>query len=163
VCSSDLDLSLLPEVGLLEEGEVALAQPVLSSVSDATVEELPTEPAQQRFLIADQPGITKLMSSAFGMDTAPVARVSVLNGSGVPGVGEDVAKVMIPAGFRIVSSQNAQKFGHTTTQVIAQGEEAGPLAEQLHTLLGVGRVIVVAQRSGFADITLLVGEDFKPT
>jgi hypothetical protein len=78
-------------------------------------------------------------------------------------VGEEAAKVMIPAGYRIVSSQNAQKFGHPTTQVIAQGEQARALAEQLHGLLGVGRVIVVAQRSGFADITLLVGEDFKPT
>ncbi|MFL5766555.1 MAG: LCP family protein [Actinomycetota bacterium] len=148
---------------LREEGELALAQPVLSGVSDTELEELPTQPAQERFLIADQEGITKLMSSAFGVDTAPVARVSVLNGSGVPGVGEDVAKVMVPAGYRVVSSQNAQKFGHPTTQVIAQGEEARAAAEQLHSLLGVGRVIVVAQRSGFADITLLVGEDFKPT
>jgi hypothetical protein len=146
-----------------EEAELALAEPVLSGVSDAALEELPTQPAQQRFLIADQEGITKLMSSAFGIDTAPVARVSVLNGSGAPGVGEDVAKEMIPAGYRVVSSQNAQKFGHPTTQVIAQGEEARSFAEQLHSLLGVGRVIVVAQRSGFADITLLVGEDFKPT
>jgi len=148
---------------LREDGELATAQPVLAGVSDASVEELPTQPAQQRFLIADQEGITKLMSSALGVDAAPVARVSVLNGSGAPGVGEDVAKVMIPEGYRIVSSQNAQKFGHATTQVIAQGEEARSLAERLHSLLGVGRVIVVAQRSGFADITLLVGEDFKPT
>jgi hypothetical protein len=148
---------------LREDGELALAQPVLSAVSDTEVEELPTQPAQQRFLIADQEGITKLMSSTFGIVAAPVARVSVLNGSGAPGVGEDAAKLMIPAGFRIVSSQNAQKFGHPTTQVIAQGEQARSLAEQLHSLLGVGRVIVVAQRSGFADITLLVGEDFKPT
>ncbi|MFL5737296.1 MAG: LCP family protein [Actinomycetota bacterium] len=148
---------------LREEGELAAAQPVLSRVSDASLEELPTQPAQQRFVIADQEGITKLMSSSLGIDTTPVARVSVLNGSGVPAVGEDVAKVIIPAGFRIVSSQNAQKFGHPTTQVIAQGDEARPVAEQLHSLLGVGRVIVVAQRSGFADITLLVGEDFKPT
>ena len=105
----------------------------------------------------------KPVKGAFGIDTAPVARVSVLNGSGAPGVGEEAAKMMIPAGYRIVSSQNAQKFGHPTTQVIAQGEQARSLAEQLHSLLGVGRVIVVAQRSGFADITLLVGEDFKPT
>ena len=148
---------------LREEGELDAAQQVLSGISETTVEDLPTQPAQQRFLIANQEGITKLMSSSFGIEAEPVARVSVLNGSGAPGVGEDVATLMIPAGYRIVSSQNAQKFGHSTTQVIAQGEEARSVADQLHTLLGVGRVIVVAQRSGFADITLLVGEDFKAT
>jgi hypothetical protein len=153
----------LQESDLREPGELPLAQPVLSKVSHTSVEELPTQPAQSRFVIADQQAVEKLMSSDFGVQTTPVARVSVLNGSGAPGVGEAVAKLMIPAGFRIVSSQNAQTFGHKTTQVVAQGDQAKAEADRLQQLLGVGRVIVVAQRSGFADITLVVGEDFKGT
>ncbi len=144
-----------------EPGELQMAQPILSQVSAPTVNDLPTRPAQSHFVVADESGISNLLSSSFGVDAMPEARVAVLNGSGEPGVGESVAGILIPADFRIVSSQNAQTFGQKTTKIVAQGEPAAPLAERVHTLLGVGRVIVVQQRSGFADVTLLVGEDFK--
>jgi hypothetical protein len=142
-------------------GELQPSQEVLSQVSSPQVEDLPATPTQGRFLVADQAGITKLLSADFGIKVAAMARVAVLNGNGRPGIGESVAGVLIPAGYRVVSSQNAQKFGQKTTQIIAQGASVRASAERLHGLLGVGRVIVVDQRSGFADITLVVGEDYK--
>jgi LytR cell envelope-related transcriptional attenuator len=141
-------------------GELQPSQEVLSQVSSPQVEDLPATPTQGRFLVADLAGIAKLLSADLGLEAAPVARVAVLNGNGRPGVGESVAGVLIPAGYRVVSSQNAQKFGQKTTQIIAQGASVRAAAERLHGLLGVGRVIVVDQRSGFADITLVVGEDY---
>jgi hypothetical protein len=155
-------LTLQPS-DLRDPTETGGAQAVLSNVSDAQVESLPTQPAQSRFVVADPTAVERLMSTALGIDTAPVARVSVLNGNGRPGVGESVASVLIPAGFRIVSSQNAAQFTHEATQIVAQGEPARTSAEKLKALLGVGRVIVVAQRSGFADITLVVGKDYRGT
>ncbi|MDP9296244.1 MAG: LCP family protein [Actinomycetota bacterium] len=154
---------VLQDSDLRGVGELQPAQGVLSQVSSAQVEDLPATPTQGRFLVADQAGITKLLASALGIKAAPVARVAVLNGNGRPGVGESVASVLIPAGYRVVSSQNAQKFGQKTTRIVAQGEPVRAAAERLRALLGVGRVIVVDQRSGFADITLVVGEDYKAT
>jgi hypothetical protein len=154
---------VLQDSDLRGVGELQPALDVLSQVSAPQVADLPATPAQGRFLVADQVGITKLLASALGIEAAPTARVAVLNGNGRPGVGESVASVMIPAGYRVVSSQNAETFGQKTTRIVAQGEPVRAAAERLRALLGVGHVIVVDQRSGFADITLVVGEDYKAT
>ena len=57
----------------------------------------------------------------------------VQNGSGEPGVGESVAVKIIPAGFRIVLSQNAQTFDVGKTDVFANGpdhEARGPVGAE---------------------------------
>ena len=60
------------------------------------------------------------------------------NGSGEPGVGEAVATQIIPAGFRIVLSQNAQTFDVETTDVFANGVEYEEAARRAREALGVG-------------------------
>jgi hypothetical protein len=94
----------------------------------------------------------------FGIPTP--LRAEVRNGNGEPGVGQSVGTQLIPAGFRIVLSENADTFDHQTTQIIAAGTENEPAAEQASQALGVGKVIVSQVPSGLADVTVIVGHDY---
>jgi hypothetical protein len=75
-------------------------------------------------------------------------------------VGEDVGADLIPAGFRIVLSENADTFDHQTTQIIAAGSENEPAAQDARDALGLGKVIVSQVASGLADVTIVVGKDY---
>ena len=90
-------------------------------------------------------------------DTMPAI---VQNGSGEPGVGEAVAVRIIPAGFRVVLSQNAERFDVTRTEVFANGAAHEEEARAIKAALGVGRVRVSAVPSNVGDITIVVGKDF---
>lgn len=90
-------------------------------------------------------------------------RVQVLNGNGVPGIGQAVARLLVGHGFKVVQSDNAQRFNYPETLIVTydsspQGQAA---AERARELLGVGEVQVSAQQQGIVDLTIVVGKDFK--
>lgn len=93
--------------------------------------------------------------------TAGPVRLVVLNGNGIPGIGERVADVLIPAGFRLVSSQNAPTFDVMETQIVATDRSFLDEARLARTLLGVGRVALDRQRTAVADVAVVVGRDFR--
>lgn len=134
---------------------------LLSGARRAAVEVLPTEAAAGDLLRADPRVVQSLMSSAFGFPARPVEPVIVLNGSGVPGIGEAVAERLIPGGFRVVVSENASSFDHDTTLIVVSSEDHRASGEAVRDLLGVGDVEVAGPASGLADITVVVGKDFE--
>ncbi len=121
--------------------------------------ELPATPSEGRLLVPDDPAIRRTLSSVLGIQTKPPVGVVVLNGSGVPGVGETVAARLVPGGFRIVASGNAQTFDHQVTEIVATTDQAEAQAKRVRRLLGVGTVVLGAGTSGLADITIVVGRD----
>ena len=86
------------------------------------------------------------MTQIFG--TPVPLRAEVLNGNGEPGVGEAVGAQLIPAGFRIVLSENADTFDHQTTDIVADGTENEQAAQTAKDALGVGKVIVSSDSIG---------------
>jgi hypothetical protein len=92
--------------------------------------------------------------------TDQIVRIVVMNGNGRPGTGQTVARILVPSGFRLVSSLNARKFNVETTQIVAGSEELEEEAFLARRLLGVGEVYVVEQESHVADLTIVVGKDF---
>ena len=88
-----------------------------------------------------------------------VVRLVVLNGVGTPGIGEDVARILVPEGYLLVSSQNANTFGLKETRIIASSQEDVPAAERAKELLRAGRVYL-GNQPGLADVTVVVGRDF---
>jgi LytR cell envelope-related transcriptional attenuator/cell envelope-related transcriptional attenuator-like protein len=97
----------------------------------------------------------------FGAAVGPLVRVVVLNGNGRPGMGAAVASLIAPMGYRVVASQNASKFDVGQTQIVAAGDGFVAAARQVGSLLGVGKVYVGSQPTGIADVTIVVGRDFK--
>jgi hypothetical protein len=90
---------------------------------------------------------------------APIP-IIVQNGAGTPGLGELVARALIPRGFRVALSQNADSFDHATTELIAIRNANIPAARRARAALGVGHVTVTQVPSGIGDVVIVVGKDF---
>jgi hypothetical protein len=144
---------------VLDSDDAADAIASWNAAKGAGVETLPTEVVLATVSVLLQPDADLLVQERFGT-TAPI-RTLVQNGSGEPGVGEDVARLLIPEGFRIVLSQNAEDFDHDVTQVIASDDDSVEAARAAQEALGVGLVEVAQVPSGVAEVTIVVGKDFE--
>lgn len=89
-------------------------------------------------------------------------RVQILNGNGVPGIGEQVAGKLVGEGFRVVLSGNAERLDYADTRIVIYEStlEAQASGERVRDLLGVGEVQVSTQAQGIVDLTIVVGRDF---
>jgi hypothetical protein len=106
--------------------------------------------------------VSRLVRNYFltSAETERVVRIVVMNGNGRPGTGQMVARLLVPSGFRLVSSLNAPKFNVGTTRIVAGSEDLLDEAYLAQRLLGVGEVYVVDQESHVADLSIVVGKDF---
>jgi len=150
-------------IDLSDEHLVASSGPdgvrrVLRASPGAGLSLFPTVSVASSVLVPLQPDLDREVARSFGWGS-PVP-VIVENGVGAPGLGEDVAAVLLPEGFRVVVSQNAEPFGYERTKVVANGQAALADARRIREALGVGRVGVSRVPSGIGDITIIVGEDF---
>jgi len=133
---------------------------LLDAARGAVVEVLPTEEVPGGLLRTERETIRTIVTVAWGVPDREVLPVIVLNGSGTPGIGEQVAERLIPGGFRVVVSENASSFDHDTTIIVVSSEERRALGEHVRDLMGVGEVQVAGPASGLADVTVVVGKDF---
>ena len=123
------------------------------------VQVAPTKVVGGTAVVAAQPDFDDLVGNIFG--TPQPIRALVQNGTGSPSVGEAVARDLLPAGFRIVLSENAASFDHDTTTITATGADHLDDANTARQALGVGKVQVTQVPSGLADVTIVVGRDFE--
>ncbi len=137
---------------------LAAAQDVFDATQGAETLPMPVHVVAGTATVADQPALDQLVGTTWG--TPRPLPVIVQNGSGVPGVGTEVGRRVIPAGFRVALSQNAQSFDVATTTVIANGAHNIPQARRVRQALGVGRVQVSQVPSGIGNVTIVVGKDF---
>ena len=56
-----------------------------------------------------------------------------------------MARILIPSVFRLVSSENANRFDHEVTKMVAASEEDIPSAERAQELPGAGQILLGAQ------------------
>jgi hypothetical protein len=131
---------------------------VLRGARGAGLATFPTETIGGTVVIPVQPDLDRAVDRHFGV--RPPIPVIVQNGVGMAGLGEEVAALLLPMGFRVVVSQNAEPFGLERTTVVANGRRAIDDARRVRQALGVGRLGVSRVPSGVGDITIIVGEDF---
>ncbi len=134
---------------------------MLGSAAGASAETLPATRVTGGLKQPDREALAALVSSAFGRPELMPVPIVVLNGNGVPGIGETVAERLIPAGFQVVVNSNAASFDHDRTLVVAGTQAALPAAERVVALLGVGEVSVSGVPTGLGDVTIIVGKDFS--
>jgi hypothetical protein len=149
----------LQPADLAATDDASAANATWTSAAGADVELAPTQVVGGTTAIALQPDFDRLAQTMFGI--APPIPTVVQNGSGQPGIGEAVAERLVPAGFRIVLSGNAETFDHAVTEIAATGAEHARDARVARRALGVGVVRVSPVPSGLADVTIVVGRDFK--
>jgi hypothetical protein len=143
---------------LAETDGIAGVRRVLKGARGAAIAAFPTLSVAGSVTVPLQPDLDRQVARLFGFRT-PVP-VIVQNGAGAPGLGQDVAAALLPLGFRVVLSQNADLFGYERTRVVANSDGAIADARRIRKALGVGRVRVSQVPSGIGDITIIVGEDF---
>ncbi len=90
--------------------------------------------------------------------------LQVLNGNGLPGIGQSVAEQLVPAGFRVVLTGNADDFDHDKTRIVIydDGPEQIQIANEIRALLGVGVVEISRTPQSVVDVTIVVGRDYPP-
>ncbi|MDD5448081.1 MAG: LCP family protein [Actinomycetota bacterium] len=90
------------------------------------------------------------------------ARVEILNGCGVPGIGFEVAKKLPLGEFYVVRSGNADNFNHLETVIVVYEGKASNVkkAEKIREKLEVGRVESRPRSTDLFDITIFVGRDY---
>lgn len=108
----------------------------------------------------NQEDLQALVADRFVPATDVLTRLVVLNGVGTPGIGKEVARILVPEGYRLVSSGNANTFDLEVTQIIASSRGDLEAAERAQSLLDAGEISVGNQPTGLADVTVVVGEDF---
>jgi hypothetical protein len=145
---------------LTETDDPAGAAAVLGGAGrGAEVQVAPTKVVGATAIVPAQPDFDDLVGRLFG--APPPVRAFVQNGNGSPGIGESVARDLLPRGFRIVLSGNAESFNHDTTVITAIGADHLDDANRAKDALGVGVVRESQVPSGLADVTIVVGSDFK--
>lgn len=89
-------------------------------------------------------------------------RIEILNGNGVPSMGDEVAQRLVPRGFRLVRSQNAESFDYDVTQIVVYpgSRDASARAAEVRKALGVGEVLMSIREQPLVDITIVIGHDF---
>jgi hypothetical protein len=90
-------------------------------------------------------------------------RVQILNGNGRPEIGLSVAKLLVPAGFRIADTGNASNFRFRRTQIVAYSDADLPAARRIRALLGVGSIEIGRTQQSIVDVTIVIGADFHPS
>ncbi len=139
-----------------------LPEPLGSSLTEepSSFRELPVVDIGGGLLRPDRDALADLVAEHFIPAATDAVRLVVLNGVGTPGIGEEVAKILVPQGFRLVSSGNANTFRLEVTQIIASSRRDLEAAERARTLLEAGEVLLGNQPTGLADVTVVVGRDF---
>ncbi|MFP5308955.1 MAG: LCP family protein [Actinomycetes bacterium] len=104
----------------------------------------------------------RLAASVPVRDGAAPRTLEIRNGNGVPGIGQDVAQRLIPLGFSVVLTGNADRFDHPTTRILVYRDDEATrrAAEDVRDALGMGRIELSEVPQGVADMTILVGRDY---
>jgi hypothetical protein len=126
----------------------------------AAVLEIPTTPSEGGGLLADPDEVADFLQGHLGPPGTPLVRVIVLSANGRKGDVIAIATRLAPLGYRVVAAQQARSE-LDLTQIVAADESYLAKASQVQAILGVGSVYVDPESGGVAEITIVVGKDFK--
>ena len=133
---------------------------VLLAAHQAAVLEIPAAATEGGGLLVDPDDVAEFLQSHLGPEGTPLVRVIVLTANGRKGDVIVIATRLARLGYRVVASQPARS-PLALTQIVAADPSFLSKASQVQAILGVGSVYVGPGSGGVADITIVVGKDFK--
>lgn len=116
----------------------------------------------------DKAKVNSLIEKIFGADRRKSGdkgslRLRVLNGTGAPGVANEVARLLIDNGYKVIDIKNADRFDYGETQLIVYSSKSDDMvtANQIKNILGVGKIVINNLPQDVADLTVVIGNDYK--
>ena len=94
------------------------------------------------------------------LPSADRVRVQVLNGTGAPGLSQQVQPALAAAGAVVSLTGNADRFDYQVSQVVFYRDEDLEAAQAVQRALGVGEVVRSLVPLDVVDVTVVVGADF---
>ena len=87
--------------------------------------------------------------------------LQILNGNGVPGIGQVVAELLQPGGYRVLLTGNADRFTYDVTRIVVYDDapEQLAVARDIRDRLGVGEIERSGTPQSVVDVTIVVGAD----
>lgn len=163
----------LGDANLVSQAEVAALGDFLGRISDADrgYALLPVDPKQSlegeeryepRTEDIEAMVIQRFAGARSDFSDSERVRLGILNGNGGVGVTEEVAKILIPEGYRVVFTENADNFDYSETQIVFNRTPFEENARDVQRRLGVGKLILNRSPQDVADIIVIVGKDFPP-
>jgi polyisoprenyl-teichoic acid--peptidoglycan teichoic acid transferase len=165
-------------VGPVRTADRALAAALLVELADARARErvttltLPVSPlgtGRDDLYRLDAARATQLIDERLAAsrptETAGAGRsLQVLNGNGIPGIGQQVAERLQPGGYRILLTGNADRFTHEVTRIVVYDDtpEQLAVARDIQERLGTGEIERSGTPQSVVDVTIVVGRDFPP-
>ena len=128
---------------------------------------LPVKPinlGDSSYLEPQKAAVAEQLRAWWGVDAASeldVVRVAVFNGVGAPGIGGVASQQLIRAGYRVVDTQNADRFDYDTTVIVVKRgniEDGHAVAR----VLGCGTVVSEHSAQDVIDIAITIGRDYDP-
>jgi len=106
--------------------------------------------------------VKKYLKSDSTLKSDSRVKIEVLNGCGVPGVGEKVSSSIDLSKYQIVNSGNADNFDHAETVIVVYSADKtiAAAAQELRNELQVGKIESHPQGQDTAQISVIVGKDF---
>jgi polyisoprenyl-teichoic acid--peptidoglycan teichoic acid transferase len=106
--------------------------------------------------------VQKFVKSSASGDSGARVKVEILNGNGVPGIGEKVAEKIDLSKYQIVNSANADNFLHPITAIIVYSDDKAIVnaANELKNELEIGDIVSQPKGQDLSDITVIVGQDY---
>ena len=86
--------------------------------------------------------------------------VEVVNGCGLKGAAEKVARLLGDRGFDVLFVGNADDFKYDETIIVDRCGDQSKV-EALALVIGTDNVVTQVRHSGFVDATVIVGRDFE--
>lgn len=112
----------------------------------------------------DSSGLASWLDDTVGSRTVDTdeVRIQILNGNGVPGIGQQVAATLGGAEYRLILGGNAPRLDYRRTQIVTYDDSpAGiAIANRIAEVLGVGEVKTSGVGQDIVDVTIVVGKDF---
>jgi hypothetical protein len=103
---------------------------------------------------------TRLAEDGRVLPEAPLGVVEVLNGSGVKGAANQVARKLQDKGYDVVKVGNAPDKNHHHT-LVAIRRPGTAVGERVAATLGVERLLPYYNENLLVDATVFVGQDYQ--
>jgi hypothetical protein len=88
--------------------------------------------------------------------------VQILNGTGKPGIAQELIGPLVDVGARVALTGNADRFGYTVTQVLYYEDAHANDARRVQAALGIGEVVKSRTAQRVVAVTVVVGADYSP-